>query len=38
MRARLKWLIAGVGLMYALQLVILLGVRHLVPHTGPYEF
>lgn len=38
MKERVKWLLAGVGIMYVTQLIVLLAIRYLMPHSGPEEF
>lgn len=38
MQERIKWLLVGVGVMYATQWVILLAIRYLMPHSGPEVF
>jgi hypothetical protein len=38
MKERLKWLMVGVGVMYATQLIILLIVRYLIPLSAPPAF
>lgn len=38
MKDRIKWLLAGVGVMYATQLIVLLAIHYLIPHSVPTEF
>jgi len=38
MKARLKWLCVGVGVMFGMQLIILLIVHNLIPVAAPPEF
>ena len=38
MRDRIKWLLAGVGVMYGMQLLILLVVHNLIPAIAPPGF
>src|SRR5215510_11778783 len=38
MKDRIKWLCAGVGVMYGLQLIILLVVHNLIPSSAPPGF